>query len=221
MFKKIIVAAFVVISVNSHGQTINWARLQKTDRHILGINAGLDYSVTAGLGYGYQLKTKIPIILNAEYSIPFGNNLLDDHKTKIGATLRLATAGSFLFTAKVQGVVRRYENDYVRMVNFGSDMSVTGGYYKKNWFIAGETGFDKAIVTNFKHKAVYKETFPGVQNGWYEPSTGGNFYYGLQSGLSLKQSDITLRVGKVITQDFKTTPGFTFYTQLGYTFRLR
>jgi len=220
MFKKILVAAFVVVSINSYGQTINWARLQKTDKHILNINAGIDYSLTAGLGYGYQLKTKIPIILNAEYSMPFGENLIDDHKTKIGATVRLIKAGKFAFTAKVQGVFRRYESDYVRLVNFGTDMSVTGGYYKKKWFIAGEIGFDKAIVTHFKHKKFYKEVFPNVKDGWYEPSTGGNFYYGIQSGLSIMQSDITLKVGRVITQDFKTTPGLPFYAQFGYAVKL-
>ena len=220
MFKKILLGAFVVISTNSYSQTMNWGRLQKTDKHILSLNVGLDYSLTAGLGYGYQLKTKNPIILNAEYSMPFGNNLLDDNKTKIGAIVRFAKAGNFLFTAKIQGVFRRYENDYVRMVNFGIDMSVTAGYYKKKWFIAGETGFDKAIVTHFKHTPIYKGIFPNVQDGWYEPSTGGNFYYGLQSGLSLKRSDITLKVGQMITQDFKTTPSLPFYFQFGYVVKL-
>ncbi len=221
MFKTIILAVFVVISVNSYSQTINWARLQKTDKHILNLNAGLDYSLTAGLGYGYQLKTKIPIIINVEYSMPFGENLIDDNKTKLGIILQFAKAGNFLFTGKVQGIFRRNENDFVRIVNIGSDISVTAGYYKKKWFVAGEAGFDKAIVTHFKHTKFYKEVFPNVQDGWYEPSTGGNFYYGLQSGISFKRSDISLRIGKVLTQDFTTTPGLPFYIQLGYTFKLR
>ncbi len=28
---------------------------------------------------------------------------------------------------------------------------VKQGYYKSEWFVAGEFGFDKAIATNFKH----------------------------------------------------------------------
>ena len=220
MFKNILVTAFIVTSLSSYSQTINWARLQKTDKHILNINAGIDYSLTAGLGYGYQLKTKIPIVLITDYSMPFGDNLLDDYKTKFGATVRLIKADRFVFTAKVQGVFRRYESDYVRLVNFGSDMSVTGGYYKKKWFIAGEIGFDKAIVTHFKHTKIYKEVFPKVQDGWYEPATGGNFYYGIQSGLSFMKGDLTLRVGRIITQDFKTTPSLPFYAQFGYAVRL-
>jgi len=220
MFKKIILATLVVISVNSYGQTINWARLQKTDKHIFNLNTGVEYSLTAGIGYGYHLKTKIPILLNAEYSMPFGENLLDDDKSKIGITMQFAKLGNFLFAAKIQGVFRRFENDFVRMVNFGSDMSVTGGYYKKKWFVAGEIGFDKAIVTHFKHGAAYKDAFPNVQDGWYEPSTGGNLYFGIQSGLSFKQSDLTLRMGQLITQDYKTTPNFPIYVQLGYSIKL-
>ena len=32
-------------------------------------------------------------------------------------------------------------------------MGVTAGYYQRKWFVAGEAGFDKAIVTHFKHSA--------------------------------------------------------------------
>jgi len=219
MSKTKLLALLLFISFNGFSQTINWSRLQKADRHIVNMNAGLEYSLVAGIGYGYQLKTKIPIVLIADFSMPFGENLLDDHKAKLGATFKLAQVGNFHFTGKIQGVFRRYESDFVRMVNFGSDQSAIAGYYKKKWFVAGEVGFDKAIVTNFKHAQLYKDVYPNVQDGWYEPATGGNFYVGLQSGVSFKQSDLTLRLGKVVTEDFKTTPGIPFYFQLGYSFR--
>ena len=221
MFKIKILALLLFISLNGYSQTINWSRLQKEDRHIVSVNAGLEYSLVAGLGYGYQLKTKMPVVLTADFSMPFGENLLDDHKAKLGATFKFAKIGDVHFTGKVQGIFRRYESDFVRMVNFGSDVAATAGYYKKKWFVAGEIGFDKAIVTNFKHSQLYKDVYPNVQDGWYEPATGGNFYYGLQSGLSFKRSDLTLKLGKVVTQDFKTTPGIPFYIQLGYSFRCR
>ncbi len=220
MLKKILLAALLILSIKSYSQTINWNKLQKSDRHILSVNAGIDYSLTAGLGYSYQLKTKTPIILNVEFAVPFGKNLLDDYKSKIGATIRLAHAGDFNFAAKINGIFRRYENDYVRLINFGSEIALNGGYYQKNWFLAGEAGFDKAIVTNFKHTAAYKEVFPAVVDGWYEPSTGGNVYFGLQSGLSMKHSDLTLRIGKVINQDFKSKPNLPFYALIGYAIKI-
>jgi hypothetical protein len=119
----------------------------------------------------------------------------------------------------VLGIFRRFENGYARLLNFGADVSTTGGFYKKHWFAAGEIGFDKAIVTHFKHTDLYKANFPGVKDGWYEPSTGGNFYYGINGGYSFKKQDIYLKAGRLIQQDFKTSPMLPFYAELGLNFR--
>jgi hypothetical protein len=206
----------IFIGTMSNGQTLNWASLKSTERHTLNVNVGYDYAFTWGIGYGYQPKTKLPMLLNIEHSQPAGEDIFDDFKTKIGGQIRLYQINNFHFSAKVQGVFRRFENDYVRMLNFGSDMSAIIGYYKQTWFAAGEFGFDKAIVTNFKHSDLFREDFPGVKDGWYEPSTGGHFYYGLQTGVSFQKSDVTVKVGKVIEQDFQTNPAVPYFVQVGY-----
>lgn len=210
-------AFFMAISIYS--QNINWRGLTTEQKHIANLNIGLDYGTTIGLGYGYQLNTKIPIVLNLEFSVPFGEKLMDDFKTKIGGNIKLYEYNGITASATIQGVFRRYGNELVRLLNFGSDMSVMVGYYKPKWYTAGEVGFDKAIVTHFKHSDLYKENYPQVQDGWYEPATGGNFYYGLQGGYSFKKSDVYLRVGKLLQEDFKTSPMLPFYSQLGYNIR--
>jgi len=221
-FRISIFASSILFFNNSvTAQNINWGSLQKNDRHVLNVNTSLEYGWIFGAGYGYQLKTKLPIVLSAEYSFPGGDMLLDDFKTKIGATFRFAKIDNFQFSAKLHGVFRRYENTLSRLVNFGSDMSVAGGHYKRKWHIAAEVGFDKAIVTHFKHSQAYKNNFPNVQDGWYEPSTGGNFYYGIQTGISFKQHDIYLKAGRMLTQDFRTTPLIPFYAQLGYNLKFK
>ena len=58
-----------------------------------------------------------------------------------------------------------------------------------------------------------------MQDGWYEPATGGDFYYGLQGGFSMKKADITLKSGKILQQDFKSQPLLPFYGQLGLNFK--
>lgn len=211
----------VMLSVNAFSQSINWESLDKDQKHIFNINAGAEYGLTLGAGYGYHLKSKMPIVLNFEYSFPAGNELTDDFKTKIGGYIRIYEVNNFQFSARIHGVFRRYENPYARLLNFGSDMAGIAGYYKHKWFIAGEAGFDKAIVTHFKHSAAYKQNFPSVKDGWYEPATGGNFYYGLHSGFSFGQNDIYLKGGKVISQDFSTTPLLPYYLQVGYNIRLK
>jgi hypothetical protein len=209
----------IVISGEAYTQNINWQSLKKGDKHILNINSGFEYGLIYGVGYGYQLNSKLPAVLDLEYSFPSGKNFTDDFKSKIGGKVSLYEIKNFQFSVNIYGVYRRYENNLVRMKNFGSDFSGNVGYYKPKWFVAGEFGFDKAIVTNFKHSQSYREVFPEVTDGWYSPPTGGNFYYGLQTGFSFKQHDIYLKAGKIITQDFKTEPTVPFFVQLGYNFR--
>jgi hypothetical protein len=220
-YKDILVILATIAIIDSvNAQTINWASMKEENKHIINASLGLEYGVIYGLGYGYHLNTRLfNIVPNVEYSFPSGNRIFDDFKTKIGVQISWVEVHNFHFITKIDGVFRRYENDMVRLINFGSDMSGIVGYYRHNWFVASEFGFDKAIVTNFKHSILYKDQFPGAVDGWYQPATGGNFYYGLQTGCSFKHNDIYLKVGKTITQDFKTKPMIPVYAQLGYNFR--
>ncbi len=220
--KKILIIVSIILSrpVIGLSQTLNWKNLKKDQQHIFNINTGIEHGLIFGAGYGYQLKSGLPIVLNAEYSFPGGEKLFDDFKTRIGGQVRFYQTGNIHFSAKFYGVFRRYESNFVRLLNFGTDLSATAGYYKSKWFVAGEAGFDKAIVTHFKHTDSYKAIYPMVKDGWYEPSTGGNFYYGLQTGYSFKKSDIYLKVGKIVAQDFKTKPLLPFSIQLGFNWKI-
>lgn len=201
-------------------QTLNWNALEDS-KHIFTASIGWDYSVSYSLGYTYQLKTNIPTVLTGNFSIPSGEKLLDDFKTKIGGKILLLNKSNLKGNITMNGIYRRYENPLVRLENFGSELKGTLGYYKPKWFVAGEVGFDKAIVTNFKHSETFIETiFTDVKDGWYEPPTGGNFQYGIQTGYSIAKSDITLNIGMVTTQDFKTTPLIPYYLMLGYNFSI-
>jgi hypothetical protein len=215
---KIIIISGLILSIRTvNAQTINWASLKEENKHIINANFGMEYGIIYGLGYGYQIKTRLfPVVANLEYSFPSGDKILNDFKTKIGGQIRWIEYHGFQFSTKIHGVFRRYGNDFVQLVNFGSDMSGIVGYYRAKFFVAGEVGFDKAIVTHFKHSKEYKDLYPGVVDGWYEPATGGNFYYGLQAGFSFGKQDIYLRAGKILTQDYKTTPMVPIYGQLGY-----
>jgi len=222
MRKLIFIISFIFFSKLNYAQTINWASLKSEQRHLLNINAGWEYGFVYGVGYGYKLNTKLPIIIDGEYSFPSGKNLFDDFKTKVGGKIRLYQINNFQLSANIYGVFRRFENPLVRLANFGSDLSGVVGYYKPKWFLAGEIGFDKAIVTHFKHSDLFKQTiYSNAKDGWYEPSTGGNFYYGIQSGISFKKHDIYLKAGRMLTQDFRTTPLIPFYAQLGYNLKFK
>lgn len=215
-----IIGLFYCIPETSLAQTLNWGSLNKDQKHILNLNAGVEHGVIFGAGYGYQLTSRLPIVLNTEYSFPGGEKLLDDFKIKIGGQIKFYQKSNFHFSTKLYSVFRRYESDFARLLNFGTYLSAIVGYYKSKWFVAGEAGFDKAIVTHFKHTKSYKEIYPLVRDGWYELATGGNFYYGLQTGFSFKETDIYLKAGQIITQDFQSKPIIPFSVQLGFNLKI-
>jgi len=206
----------VVFFSTTFSQTVNWASLLKDQRHVASVLFGAEYGVIYGVAYGYHLKSPLPLLLTVEHTQPAGGRLTDDFKDKLGIQARVLQAGDFQVSVRANGIFRRYESKLVRALNFGSDFSGAVGYYKALWFMAGEFGFDKAIVSNFRHKAAYLESFPEAEGGWYQPASGGNFYYGLKVARSFGYNDITLDVGKVINEDFETTPMLPFYLKLGY-----
>jgi hypothetical protein len=212
----IITILLTLLSNNVNAQNINWRAFNQEQKHIIGINTGLDFGVTYGVNYGRKLNSKLPMVLNSEFSFPSGNKVLEDFKVKMGVQFEVIHAGNFSATLKVNGIFRRFENDYARLLNFGSEFAGVAGYYKPRWYVAGEISFDKAIVTHIKHLPAALENNPDLTTGWYIP-TGGNFAYGIQSGLILGQkNDLNLKIGRVINQNFKTEPTLPFYFQIGY-----
>lgn len=209
---------FLLTGIFTNAQTVNWKNIGH-HKHLANINIAADYGLTYGAGYAYRLSSKRPVLLNAEISFPSGENIIDDFKFKTGTQVRWWQSGNFHFASQLQGIYRKYNNGYARLQNFGIDLSATAGYYKKRWFMAGELGFDKAIITHFKHSSFYKENFPAVKDGWYEPSTGGNFYYGIKGGYSFKKYDAFLKLGKLTQQDFNSSPMLPIYAELGLNFK--
>jgi hypothetical protein len=206
---------FLGVFRTAFAQNINWRSIQTDQNHIISLQTGFDYGFTTGIGYGYRLKTPKPILLNVEYSFPAGDHPFDDFKTRIGGQMEVFQFNGFSATVKAYCPFRRFENRQTRLVNFGGEFSGVVGYYKPKWFISGEFGLDKAIITHIKQSEEARKNGPSLQNGWYIP-TGGNYFYGLQSGFSFGKNDISLKAGRIVSQGFKTRPLIPFYAELGY-----
>lgn len=225
--KNYLLKIFIAISAlpfyqnYTQAQNINWENVSSQQKHLLNANFGADFGITVGIGYHYLLYSKnLPIYIGGEFSTPFGKTIADDYKTKLGIQIRLLKIKNFIFSGRIQGVARHHQSTLIQLFNFGGDFAGTLGYYRKHMFLGAEIGFDKAIVTNFEHSLWYKDNiYSDVQNGWFEPATGGNFYYGLQGGVSLKKIDISVKIGNVLQEDFKTKPLLPFYGNLGVNFR--
>lgn len=214
LYHFILITIFTTALNAAFGQDVNWKALQPSQKHVVNVYAGFDHGSVLGISYGYQLNTKKPIILNLEYSAPFGEKYFDDFKTKIGAQYNFFRTDNLFATVKAYSVFRRFENDFARILNFGSEFSGTFGYYQPKWFAAADFGFDKAIVTHFKHSDLMKQYNPQLISGWYVP-TGGNYFFGVQGGYSFPRNDVYVKAGKTLSQEFKTVSLVPYYFQLG------
>jgi len=218
--KTTILAAILVagMAIPTAAQTLNWSGLQENQKHIVQANVSWDYATTLGLAYGYRIETKLPTVLSAQFSLPMGENPLDDFKAKIGGQVRVAQKGKFQASVAVYGIYRQYTNDLVRLQNFGGEFTGVIGYYRPRWFVAAECGFDKAIVTRIRNSEAMKNLYAGVRDGWYVP-TGGNFVFALQTGYSFNRVDIILKAGKTLDQHLRSTAMIPMTAQLGVNVR--
>jgi hypothetical protein len=210
----------IAFTWHATAQTINWDDTANKKRNLLKLSVGVEYGLTYQLGYARFLNNKkLPMVIDASYSLPSGHILFDDSKTSFGGQVRVAKYGNVVLSVAVHGILRRSESYYATLLNFGSDVAGTIGYYQTKWFVAAETGFDKAIETHFQHSSIYKSVYPSVTDGWYRPATGGNLYYGLIAGRAFGKHNVYFKIGKLVSQDFKTPPLIPFYGQLGYMIR--
>jgi hypothetical protein len=214
--KNIIIAIIVFMGISNtlFAQNINWRAFHEEQNSLIHINTGFEYGVTFGLGYSKKVNTQKPMVLGIEYSFPSGENLIDDFKVRMGGQMELVRIGGFSSTIKINGIFRRFENSQARFINWGAEFTGVFGYYKPKWFVAGEIGFDKAVITHIQHSTSATDQNAGLRSGWYIPA-GGNFSYGLQTGIAFKKTDLTFKVGKVIGQDFQTDPTLPIYAQFG------
>lgn len=213
-------ASLVCPFTTTFAQTINWNTIDSS-KHMIHAGIGWDYSLSYHLGYSYRIEASIPLLLNASISAPAGEKVLDDVKTKIGGQVMLLDRSHLKGSVGLHAMYRRFENPLVRLQNIGVQLTGVFGYYQSKWFLAGEFGFDKAMSTHFKHSSSYKEyIYSEVKDGWYSPSSGGNFLYGIQTGYSFQKCDMTFNIGKITMQDFKTTPLIPFYMTLGCNYKL-
>ncbi len=211
-----LVLAFFVAN-KSQAQFVHSNTFAPENKHTLHVNLAWDYGLVYELGYSYQLKSTLPLRLHASYSFPSGGTIFDDIKTRIGAQARLWKSGNIQAHLGLYGLYRQFENPLATLRNFGSEVNARIGYFRPRWFVGGEIGFDKAIVTQFKHKAIFRDNiYSAVKDGWYQASSGGNLYYGLQGGFSFRRSSLALSIGQVRTEALKTTPLVPLYFQVGY-----
>jgi len=91
--------------------------------------------------------------------------------------------------------LRGTENAGADMTAIGADLRLTGGYYARGWFLAGEAGIDWIAATHIAVSDAYRtRVYAGAKDGWYG-LPGGTVSAGLNAGLSFSSFDLVLRAG--------------------------
>ncbi len=215
--KRMLVGLLLVTlaSATSYTQNVNWRSLQSDQRNLVQFDFGYDYGATVQIGYSRAFNWFRPVVVGMDYSSPMGRNLVDDFKVRLAGQIEVIQLDGFSTTLKLMSSLRRYENQMVRIVSFGSDFTFVTGYYASTWHAAGEFGFDKSIVSHLKHSDIMRDNFPTIRDGWFIP-TGGNYYYGIQAGKTLGETyALSLRLGATNAQFDDEDAVVPYYVQVG------
>ena len=163
------------------------------------------------LGHNFQLASDVGVVTAGIDARDFRARVELESSLLHWRSLRLAGSATF--------ITRGTENSIYRGINFGSDFTGTGGVYRKNWFAAGQFGFDKAIITHITHSDWYRANYyADARDGWYLDA-GGTYRYGVVGGVALGSAELVGRFGFRKTEDFNSlNPPMYASVGLGFAF---
>ena len=181
---------------------------------------GLDPAFIPSVGY----SRVIPIFghrfqLAGEAGIVAAKMDTHDFRATARASTSIVSWRSLHLTGSTSFITRGTDNSIYRGLNFGADLTGTLGAYRPTWFVAGEFGFDKAIITHVTHSEWYRTHFySDARDGWYL-NAGGTFHYGVVGGIAFGRTELLLRCGALRTEDFgDLTPPMYASLGLGFAF---
>jgi hypothetical protein len=162
---------------------------------------GLDPAFVSTVGYGRVVRVmRHDVQLTGDAGVVTASLDARDFRARLGTQTSLARWRSVHVTGSATFITRGTENSIYRGLNFGADLTGALGVYRRRWFVAGETGKDKAIITHITHSDFYRNTYhEGAKDGWYLDA-GGTFHYGLASGVTVGRTEVVARAGRHRTE---------------------
>jgi hypothetical protein len=214
--KFLLISILMVLSfVKLQAQDLNWWQLRDQQQsHFIAAKFSADYATVAGLSYGQRLPGKVSTFLVADFSSPFGKDLLDDWKMRLSIQHELWHTGHLSLGIKPGFIVRRFDSNIARLFNTGVDLTATLGYYGAKWSLAADMQYDQTLMTNVQHHSL-QEFYPGIYNGWIG-ATGGNFKFGGQVAYSFGGNMVSLKLGKAFARNFQDNSTLPFYFDVGF-----
>ena len=215
-----IALAILSLSVLSAGDTAaqwNVARFGTEPNHVY-TTVGLDPAMITTVGYGRMIPLwGHDFQFTGDVGVVAAHMDLNDFRARVGAQTSILEWRSMRLTGSATFITRGTENLIYTGLDFGADFTGTIGAYKKQWFAAGEFGFDKAIITHITNSDYYKKYYyADAKDGWYLDA-GGTFHTGVVGGWAFGKAELVGRFGWLWTEDWNNlTPPMYASVGVGY-----
>lgn len=204
MTRMRIVVALVVLALGARDVAAQWnvERFGSTRNQVYA-TFGLDPALVTSVGYGRVVQwLSREWQLGAEVGVVAAEFDTRDFRARLSARTTVARWRSLRLVGSATFITRGTENSIYRALNFGADVTGALGVYRRNWFVAGEFGRDKAIITHLTHSDWYRDNFySDAKDGWYLDA-GGTYHYGVVTGVAIGRTELGLRAGWQRTEDF-------------------
>ncbi len=217
MTRRALTAAVVLtlaVASRAPAQELNLATTSTARPSVVEVRTGMDHALLAELAY-YRVVAlgDRQLLVGADAAMPWAKADLGDYRLR--ATAGMPFGGEhWKIAGWLSPTVRGTRNAASDMAAVGADVRLTGGYYARRWFLAGETGVDWIAATHVAFSDAYtSRVYSGARDGWYR-MPGGTAYAGLHGGVSFRSFDVVLRAGHPRTTDLEqqTVP---FYLTVG------
>jgi hypothetical protein len=194
----------VLSALAARDATAQWnvARFD-TERNRVYTTFGLDPALVTSVGYG-----RVVPLFNHDFQLTGDAGVVTarldtrDFRARLGTQTSVVRWRSLHLAGSATFIVRGTENSIYKAFNFGADFTGTAGLYRRRWFMAGEFGKDKAIITHLTNSEWYRTHFyPDAKDGWYLDA-GGTYHYGVVSGAALGRTEVVARAGWLRTERF-------------------
>jgi len=198
MNRLALVASVVVALASGTGasaQELNLAATSADRPGIVEVRAGIDHAFLGELGYHRVLAWQDrQLFVGGDVAVPWAKADLRDYRVR--ATVGLPLGGQrWKVAGWLSPTLRGTDNAASEMAALGVDLRLTGGYYARRWFVAGEAGVDWVAATHVAFSDAYRnQVYAGAKDGWYR-TPGGTVYTGLHAGVSFSSFDVILRAG--------------------------
>jgi len=209
--KRFIVILICSFAIEASAQELNLATVSTARPHIVHIGTGLDHAFTATVGYDHVVPLFGRVFLSGiELTVPWAQPDFGDYQLRLTAATALLTFGGWKLSARLGPTLRGADSALANMTSVGVDARLTGGWYARRGFVAGQLGVDWVAATHITNSDAYRDrVYADARDGWYA-TTGGTLYVALVGGVSLGSWDVTLRAGVPRALDFgsQTIPVF-------------